>query len=152
MKNPLLKRLPRELKSEFGKYIVIFLFLAGTIAMVSGFLVADNSMSVAYDESFSKYNIEDGNFELYSQASDDLTKMLEEQDLKIYENYYVEESTEKIDSTLRIFKNREQVDKACLMDGEFPTSENEIAIDRMYADNNKLSIGDTLAVGGKALK
>ncbi len=27
MKNPLTKRLPRELKSEFGKYLVIFLLL-----------------------------------------------------------------------------------------------------------------------------
>ena len=40
MKNPLNKRLPRELKSEFGKYLVLFIFLAGMIALVSGFLVA----------------------------------------------------------------------------------------------------------------
>ena len=44
MKNPLWKRLPRELKSDFGKYIVIFLFLTLTIGFVSGFLVADDSM------------------------------------------------------------------------------------------------------------
>ena len=30
------------------------------------------------------------------------------------------------------------------MKGDFPSSENEIAIDRMYADNNHLSVGDTL--------
>ena len=27
MKNPLIKRLPRELKGEIGKYIVLFLFI-----------------------------------------------------------------------------------------------------------------------------
>ena len=27
MKNPLNKRLPRELKSEFGKHLVLFIFL-----------------------------------------------------------------------------------------------------------------------------
>ncbi len=32
----------------------------------------------------------------------------------------------------------------CLMKGDFPSGENEIAIDRMYADNNHLSVGDTL--------
>lgn len=52
MKNPLWKRLPRELKSDFGKYIVIFLFLTLTIGFVSGFLVADDSMLAAYDEGF----------------------------------------------------------------------------------------------------
>lgn len=50
MKNPLWKRLPRELKSDFGKYIVIFLFMTLTIGFVSGFLVADDSMLAAYDE------------------------------------------------------------------------------------------------------
>ena len=30
------------------------------------------------------------------------------------------------------------------MKGDFPSGENEIAIDRMYADNNHLSVGDTL--------
>ncbi len=62
MKNPLNKRLPRELKGELGKYIVLFIFLAGMISIVSGFLVASYSMGKSYDESFEKYNIEDGNF------------------------------------------------------------------------------------------
>ena len=57
MRNPLNKRLPRELKSEIGKYIVLFIFLAGMISIVSGFIVAASSMSKAYDESFDKYNI-----------------------------------------------------------------------------------------------
>ena len=51
MRNPLNKRLPRELKSEIGKYIVLFIFLAGMISIVSGFIVAASSMSKAYDES-----------------------------------------------------------------------------------------------------
>ena len=44
MKNPLNRRLPRELKSEFGKYLVIFLFFIMVISLVSGFLVADTSL------------------------------------------------------------------------------------------------------------
>ena len=45
---------------------------------------------------------------------------------------------------MRFFKNRTEVDKVCLMDGELPSETGEIAIDRMYADNNSLKIGDTL--------
>ena len=45
MRNPLNKRLPRELKHDFGKYLVIFLFMVMMISLVSGFLVADNSVS-----------------------------------------------------------------------------------------------------------
>ena len=62
MRSPLNKRLFRELRGEFGKYLVIFILMTLTIGMVSGFLVADGSMIQAYEESFEKYNIENGHF------------------------------------------------------------------------------------------
>ena len=52
MKNPLRKRLPRGLKEDFGKYLVIFLFMVLLISLVSGFLVADNSIMDAYQKGF----------------------------------------------------------------------------------------------------
>ena len=57
MKNPLNRRLTRELKGELSKYLVILILLIATIGFVSGFLVADGSMLTAYNESFEKYNI-----------------------------------------------------------------------------------------------
>lgn len=56
MKSPLRKRLPRELKSEIGKYLVVLILMIATIGFVSGFLVADGSMLKAYNEGFEKYN------------------------------------------------------------------------------------------------
>ena len=148
MKNPLRKRLPRELKSEFGKYVVVFLLMVTTIGFVSGFLVADNSMLIAYQEGFEKYNIEDGNFrtadKVYRSQREDIEKL----GVKLYENYYIEEALDN-GSTMRFFKNREEVNKVCLMKGKFPQQTGEIAIDRMYADNNKLSVGDILTSGEK---
>ena len=152
MKSPLIKRLPRELKSELSKYIVLFLFMTIMIGFVSGFLIASGSMTTAYDNSFEKYNIEDGNFELAMEADTDLITTLEKDDVKIYENYYIEKETNDIDSTLRFYKNREEIDKVCVMEGELPDTKNEIAIDRMYATNNKIAVGDTLKVDGKDFK
>ena len=48
MKSPLRKRLPRELKGEIGKYLVVLILMIATIGFVSGFLVADGSMIKAY--------------------------------------------------------------------------------------------------------
>ena len=62
MKNPLTKRLLRELKDDFGKYAVIFLLLVFSIGLISGFLVADGSMIKAYNDGFEKYQIENGHF------------------------------------------------------------------------------------------
>ena len=44
MKSPLRKRLPRELKGEIGKYLVVLILMIATIGFVSGFLVADGKL------------------------------------------------------------------------------------------------------------
>lgn len=158
MRNPLIKRLPREFKSDLGKYLVMFLFMTAAIGFISGFFVAGSSMIKAYNESFDKYNIEDGNFELSQEADDALIERIEKENVTIYENYYVEKNvTQKngeniTESTLRIFKNRKDVNKVCIMKGELPVSSNEIAIDRMYADNNKINVGDNIKMSGKEYK
>ena len=151
MKNPLRKRLPRELKGELGKYLVVFILMVASIGFVSGFLVADNSMLIAYNEGFEKYNIEDGNFRTAEQVHKTQREEIEALGVKLYDNYYVEEPLDN-GSTMRFFKNRQQVDKVCLMKGELPARTGEIAIDRMYAHNNNLSVGDTLRSGKRTWK
>lgn len=149
MKNPLNKRLPKEIIQDFGKYFVIFIFMAGLISLVSGFLVADGSMIKSYNDSFEKYNIEDGNIEFSNPMNNAFRSTLEDEGLTLYDNFYVEETTKEVDSTIRIFINREEINKVCLMQGNFPTKDNEIAIDRMYADNNALSVNDTITLANK---
>ena len=50
--------------------------------------------------------------------------------MTLYENFYIESEMDN-GSTVRIFKNREDVDLVCLMKGELPQAKDEIAIDRM---------------------
>ena len=161
MRNPLNKRFLRELKGELAKYIVIFVFMTAVIGLISGFLIADGSMYDTYNKSFEKYNIEDGNFELYSKADESVIDKLEKENVTIYENFYKEEivvrhnnikNDEDSQSTLRFYVNREEVDKVDLMDGSLPEDINEIAIDRMYAENNDIKVQDTLTVGSRILK
>lgn len=157
MKNPLWKRLPRELKSDFGKYIVIFLFMTLTIGFVSGFLVADDSMLAAYNESFEKYNIEHGNFTLSSEISKSTLEKIEDKGkVQICENFYRDEPADtdldgNDEGTIRIYQDRTEMDLVCLMEGKIPEAKDEIAIDRMYADNNSLKVGDEIQVSGTKL-
>lgn len=142
-KNPLNNRFIRDLRDDLGKYVVIALLMIFTIGFVSGFLVADGSMVKAYNESFTKYNIEDGNFRTQKKMNKAQWKSVEELGLYLYEIFYREYALEN-GSTLRVFCNRDQVDLVCLMEGEFPQNPGEIAVDRMYADNNGLKVGDVI--------
>lgn len=181
MRNPLWRRIPKELKGELGKYMVIFLFMVITTGMVSGFMVAGESMKKTYDNTFDKYNVEDGHFDLSDEASDNMKGNIEDEGVKLYDMSYYELPMSKIGSdsdgnsgnvegnaetkddtvnfvndaaddggrTLRIFAPRHDVNKMCLMDGEFPVGTDEIAIDRMYAVNNDIEIGDDIKAGDK---
>ncbi|MBQ4463658.1 MAG: ABC transporter permease, partial [Eubacterium sp.] len=201
MKNPLIKRLPRQLKDELGKYIVIFLFMILVIGFVSGFLVSANSMIFAYNESFDKYNCEYGHFITMDEPGIAAIESIEEEtNVEIDEQFYYDllttgetlsgntddtssdESTATSSdnssagssaapsdnspsgatavpldisspgtSTLRLFKIRENMNTACLMDGSLPSGDNEICIDRMYASNNGFEIGDSIIAGGQSL-
>lgn len=62
---------------------------------------------------------EDGNFTLEKKATDSQIKRLEKEGVQIYENYYVEEDADtdldgEKDSTVRVYKNRSQIDLVCL--------------------------------------
>ena len=161
MKNPLIKRLPREFTGEIAKYIVIFIFMTAVIGLISGFLIADGSMLDTYNKSFDKYNIENGNFELYPKADDKLIDRLEEENVTIYENFYKEETvkvhnneklSEDDQSVIRFYINRKDIDKVDVIEGRLAEDINEIAIDRMYAVNNNIKVGDTINAGGRILK
>ena len=143
VKSPLRKRFLRELKGDLGKYLVIFLIMVLSIGEISGYLVADGSMIRAYDESFEKYTVEDGNFISEKPLSDRQKEAARECGIEVYDLFSSDRPLEN-GSTLRFFQVREEVDRACLMEGELPEADDEIAVDRMYADNNGIQTGDAL--------
>ena len=63
--------------------------------IVSGFLVADGSMIRAYNDSFQKYNIEDGYFRTKKKLTTTQKEDIEKSDVKIYENFYIEQKADE---------------------------------------------------------
>ena len=87
--NPLRIRVIRELRYEWKKYIVIFLFLTLMIGFVSGMYVANNSMLIATDQIKTDEIREDGHFILRDKADKDLIEDIESGDKVDVRAYYV---------------------------------------------------------------
>jgi len=147
-KNPLRKRILREISGDKGKYLVIFILMIATISFISGYLVADGSMIAAYNESFTKYNVEDGHFITEEPLEKSARKRIEKEGVTLYNLPYVEKKSGN-NFKVRIFAMRDKVNRACLMNGNFPQNADEIAIDRMFADNNHLEVGDSIKLDEK---
>ena len=152
MKNPLRKRYLRELRSDLGKYLVIALFMIMLIGLVSGYLVAANSIEKTFYEGWDKYNVEDGHLTFSEVPEAEVLSQLEEKaSLTLYDQEYCEEDLDANGTTLRIFKERQEVNLASLVSGEFPSSADEIALDRMFAENNGIAVGDSIVLNGRTL-
>ena len=151
IKNPLRKRWHREIRQDKGKYIALFLFLFVSIAFVSGFLVGDNSLKKAYNESFKKYNIEDGHFSLGMKADKATLEKIRKEKVVLQEQFFKNEAIKK-NHSIRVFEDRKKINKECMMKGYMPENKKEIVVDRLYAENNKLKIGDNIRIAGKDFK
>ena len=156
MRNPLNKRVFRELKKDWMKYLALLLLMSLFIGFVSGMLVANGSMLAAAKEAYTKYNIEHGHFDLDEAPSETLLKAIEKEGVRLVEQSYKQLPEDKdndgtAEGEVRVFPVREDMNLICLMFGRLPVRDNEIVIDRMHANNQSIQIGDRIKVGRKML-
>ncbi len=115
----------------------------------------DGSYQKAYDEAW-----EEVQKEVHKEYADAEGKYeLNDPDFRavpvsLYENFYRNEEEDHnndgtADGTVRVYAKNDRVNLACLMEGRFPETADEIAIDRMHGDNVGMEVGDTLAIGGQ---
>ena len=96
IKNPLIRRIPRELTGDWKKYLVVSLFLILMIGFVSGMYVANESMMTAADEGVGRYKLEDGHFELKKKADETLLDAIKTGDKADVRQYYIDEAKKKL--------------------------------------------------------
>lgn len=151
MRNPLKKRYSRDLKRNLGRYLSIFLMLMVTTALMSGFLSVSDGVQVAFQENRKECKLEDGLFSSYNIISADTIHNAEKLGVSVYENYYFDKNI-KDEKVLRIYKNRENTNLITVMKGNLPERSNEMAIERLFAENNNIAIGDTITMSGTDMK
>ena len=153
MRSPLKKRVLRDLKKDWIKYLVLLVLMSFMIGIASGVFVGNDSMMASVDESYEKYNMEDGHFELKDEPTDELLEYFGKE-VSLYEQFYKDAEElipgkDEYKGVARLFKVREEVNLPCLMEGRLPEKENEIAIDRAHGNNNEIVVGDKLKIDGK---
>ena len=157
---PLARRLPRELKNNIGKYLGIFLLMCGAIALTSGFLLAAHSIGSIIDEMRDEYTIEDGRVITAFEATDDQLEAAADAvegvgGVTFYKNFSIDADIKKsagddgTKRTLRTYVHRTEVDLASYCEGIEPQADDEVAVDRVFAKNNGLAVGDTVELSGR---
>lgn len=149
MKNPMNKRLVRELKADLAKYLVIFLFIAMVVSVVSSFLVANSGVNEAYTGMLENNKVEDGNISFNVAPEDSLLSSIEDKaGLKFSRADYFEESLNG-KGTLRVYYLNDDVNIPEVTSGRLPENSNEIALDNLHSLHMDIKVGDSVTVGTK---
>lgn len=151
MRNPLLKRIPRDLVKNFPKYFGMLIILVCTISIGSSFQVTLNG-AIDYLDKIKEENYqEDGYFEVSDELDNGTLDYFKEEGVNVYSNYYVTENEFEDSAKIIIFNEREYINTPTIFEGELP-GESEIAIDHVFARQNNICTGDTMTLLGQDYK
>ena len=146
------KRYRRNIKSNLSFFISIIILTAVSIMVYLTMACGFENMN-AYIQDFKREcAVEDAQFTVYSQLSDEEIAEFEERfDLLIEQQAYIDMdgSADGQEDTIRLLRNTEKVNLYRVTKGSDISGEDEILLSSSYITANSLQIGDTYELGGK---
>ena len=92
-----MKRIPKELVSDWHKYLVIIIFMVVMISVISGMYIGHDSMLASVYAGRDELNLEDGSFELSKKASQQLLENLSSGEMADVREYFIREGMKEAD-------------------------------------------------------
>ena len=159
MKKVLIKRFPREIRANLFRYLSLFFMIALCMYIVIALVDAAEIVIRGTDLNQKNSNLEDGQVTLFTPLLDDQIEEIEKAGVTIEPHISYDINMED-GSVLRIFKNRQKVDLIVLdkygvnnknesygTDPHLAQSSNEIVLEKRYAEEHDLSVGDHIRIG-----
>lgn len=147
MNKVLRKRLLRDLRTNFGRYLALFLLFVMGIYLVIA-IVGSSEMIIQGTENQKSFNmVEDGQFTVFLPLTDDDLSALTKDGTVIEPVFSMDLKTDE-NATLRLFRNRDKIDLIQLDEGSAAKQNGEAVIEKGYAEAHNLHPGDTVKAGG----
>ena len=143
----LTKRIPRDLKQNFFRNFAMFVIIAMVTALITAMCLSADDIEYTIYKEWARCNLEDGSFETYTPLSARNFKELEELDVMIERMFYSDVPAEG-ERLLRIFALRCRINLPNVDEGFLPEKDNEIFIDKIFAKNQGLKLGDEVVLNG----
>lgn len=146
MQKILRKRILRDLKENFFRYLALMLLIVLGMYMVIGIVGAADTIIIGTKNVAEKNLVEDGQFGVFSPLTESEITGIESSGVTLEEHFYLDFKTTG-ESVLRIFRTRENIDIAAVDSGNIPKKSGEIFLEKRYCEENNISVGDTVSVG-----
>ncbi len=147
MNQVLRKRLARDLKSNFGRYLALTMLIALGIYMIVGIVGMSEVVLQGTENQKSVTFVEDGQFSVFLPLSEKEIAELSENNTVIESMFYTDLQAAD-GSKLRMMKNRKQIDLIQLDEGRLAETNGECVLEKRYAAVHALHCGDTVTAAG----
>lgn len=148
MQKVLRKRIWRDFKSNLPRYLALSLLIILAMYLVVSLVGAAETIIRGSENADSRQYVEDGDFSLFVPMKDEEMENLEVDGVTIEPQFYMDYEIDE-DHTLRIFANRDEINKINLVKGTLAEKENELVVERQFAEKNDISAGDVITFGGR---
>ncbi|MBR1824611.1 MAG: ABC transporter permease [Ruminococcus sp.] len=146
------KRYARSIRSNLSFYVSASVLTMVGLLLFYLFYIAGTGIGKYGDEFFSRNHREDASFTTMQEISDEEIRELEKKyDVQLEKERYVN-TEEKNGDHVRVFRANKEIDLYELIEGAVPHADDEAVISAGYAENNDISIGDKVTIGGKNYK
>lgn len=149
MNRVLSKRIFRDLKSNFLRYLALFLMIVMGMYIIIAVVGAAETIITRTVETGEKNHVEDGQFAVFTQLTAAQEKDITDRGVTL-ERIFSFDVQMSDNSVLRVFKVRENVDLIDPDDGFIPEKTGEIFLEKRYCEEHEISVGDTLKIGEKS--
>ena len=147
MNKVLRKRIPREIKNNFFRYLALFLMIVLCMYIVTSMVDAAEIVIQGTKNNQEISKLEDGQITVFSKFTDEELNAIANKGVTI-EPHFSFEVTLEDGSVLRIFENREKVDLVTLDEGKPAKSKDEIVLEKRYCEEHDIKVGDSITIGG----
>ncbi len=151
MNKVLKKRLPRELKSNFTKYLALMLLIVMGMYLVIAIVGSAETIITRSEEKSEENKVEDGQFGVFIPLTEEQMKEISEAGYTLEEMFSLDMEAED-GSILRAMKVRESINLIELDTGSLPEKDGECVLEKRYAEEHDLSVGDTIMVSDIEMK
>ena len=148
MNKVLNKRILRDLKSNFLRYLALFLLIVLGMYIVIAIVGAANTIITGTELKAEENKVEDGQFGVFIPLTAGQEEEIRDKGVTL-ERMFSVDLTQEDESTLRVFANREEINLVYVDDGRLAETKDEVVLEKRYAAEHALAVGDTVKLAGK---
>ena len=151
MQKVLRKRIFRDFKENLPRYLALAFLLILSMYMVVSVVGAAETVMRGTTTEAEKQNVEDGQFSLFVPMKESEWDELTDKGITLEKMFFLDYVVDG-DKTLRVFRNRTDIDTIAIHEGKLAQADDELVIERQYAEKNDIHVGDTIVLGDRTYK